>query len=126
MIVRKYKGITLLELLIAVAVVAILASVAYPSFMHHLQASRRAEAIKGLLSMQLEQETYRITHNSYSNAVSALGNPTSDYYTFTVSSATSSAYSLVATPKGSQSGDTACNPMTINKADSKTPPECWK
>lgn len=125
------KGITLIELLVAVAVVAIIAAVAYPSFMDGLRKSRRAEAIKGLLSMQLKQEEYRITSGAYSTSKAELGDPASDYYTFLdPSGANATTYTLIATTKGAQIGDkagsTPCDTLQINKADQKAPPDCWK
>ncbi|MGY6039530.1 type IV pilin protein [Aeromonas sp. AE23HZ002T15] len=124
----KQSGITLLELMIVVAVVAILAAIAYPSFTDGLQKSRRAEAIKGLLTMQLKQEEYRITNSEYSKNKADLGNPPSDYYSFDVVSASTNTvtYKLIAQAKGAQSGDTGCANMYIDKADQKTPAECWK
>ncbi|ATY78863.1 TPA: type IV pilin protein [Aeromonas veronii] len=125
----KQSGITLLELMVVVAIVAIIAAVAYPSFTDGLRKSRRADAIKGLLTMQLKQEEFRISNASYSSAIASVGNPTSDYYTFSISGASATAYTLVATSKGAQVGDkagnTACDTLTINKADIKTPAECW-
>ncbi len=122
------KGITLIELLVAVAVVAIIAAVAYPSFMDGLRKSRRAEAIKGLLTMQLKQEEYRITHTEYSKNKADLGDPPSDHYSFDVVSASTNTvtYKLIAQAKGAQSGDTGCANMYIDKTDEKTPAECWK
>jgi type IV pilus assembly protein PilE len=126
----KQSGITLLELMVVIAIVAIIASVAYPSFTDGLRKSRRAEAFKGLLSMQLKQEEFRVSNTSYSATPSQVGNPASDYYTFTISGATPTAYTLIATTKGAQIGDkagsTACDTLTLNKADTKTPPDCWK
>lgn len=132
----KQSGITLLELMVVIAIVAIIASVAYPSFTDGLRKSRRAEAFKGLLSMQLKQEEYRISNSEYVNksvfetTPSLLGNPSSDYYTFGVASgATATTYTLIATTKGAQVGDkagsTACDTLTLNKADTKTPADCW-
>ena len=126
----KQSGITLLELMVVVAVVAILAAVAYPSFTDGLRKSRRAEAMKGLLTMQLKQEEFRISNTAYSTTPSQVGNPTSDYYTFSISGATATGYTLIATAKGAQIGDkvgsTDCDELTINKADIKTPAECWR
>ncbi|MGY3930047.1 type IV pilin [Aeromonas encheleia] len=122
----KQSGITLLELMVVVAIVAILAAIAYPSFTDGLRKSRRAEAFKGLLSMQLKQEEFRISNASYSGTPSQVGNPASDYYTFTISGATPTVYTLIATAKGGQSSDTGCTILTINKADNKTPTNCWK
>lgn len=125
----KQSGITLLELIVVVAIVAIIASIAYPSFTDGLRKSRRAEAFKGLLSMQLKQEEFRVSNTSYSATPSQVGNPVSDYYTFTISGATATAYTLIATTKGAQVGDkagsTACDTLTLNKADTKTPADCW-
>lgn len=99
----KQSGITLLELMVVVAIVAIIAAVAYPSFTDGLRKSRRADAIKGLLTMQLKQEEFRISNASYSSAIASVGNPTSDHYTFSISGATATAYTLVATSKGPRS-----------------------
>ncbi|HAT1543804.1 type IV pilin protein [Aeromonas hydrophila] len=125
----KQSGITLLELLVVVAIVAIIASVAYPSFTDGLRNSRRAEALKGLLSMQLKQEEFRVSNTSYSATPSQVGNPTSSYYDFSISGATATGYTLIATSKGAQVGDksgsTACDTLTLNKADTKTPAACW-
>lgn len=125
----KQSGITLLELLVAVAIVAIIASIAYPSFSDGLRKSRRAEAFKGLLSMQLKQEEFRVSNTSYGTTSSRVGNPTSSYYDFTISGATATTYTLIATSKGAQVGDksgsTACDTLTLNKADIKTPAACW-
>ncbi|VXA77643.1 Type IV pilin [Aeromonas salmonicida] len=125
----KQSGITLLELMVVIAIVAIIASVAYPSFTDGLRKSRRAEAFKGLLSMQLKQEEFRVSNTSYSATPSQVGNPASDYYTFSISGATATTYTLIATTKGAQVGDkagsTACDTLTLNKADTKTPADCW-
>ncbi|UNP88032.1 type IV pilin protein [Aeromonas encheleia] len=123
----KQSGITLLELMVVVAIVAILAAVAYPSFTDGLRKSRRAEAFKGLLSMQLKQEEYRITSGAYSTNVADLGSPSSDYYDFAVSAANQTTYSLKATAKGAQSGDANCAMLGIDKGDYKYPSnDCWK
>lgn len=126
----KQSGITLLELMVVIAIVAIIASIAYPSFTDGLRKSRRAEAFKGLLSMQLKQEEFRISNTTYSSNLNQVGSPASDYYTFSISGASATAYTLIATSKGAQIGDkagnTACDNLTINKADTKTPADCWK
>ncbi len=120
------RGITLIELLVAVAVVAIIAAVVYPSFMDGLRKSRRAEAIKGLLTMQLKQEEYRITSAAYSTNPADLGSPSSAYYSFTVSGANTTTYTLQASASSPQIGDTGCAIMTLKKDDTKGPlPECW-
>ncbi|MCY9835338.1 type IV pilin protein [Aeromonas media] len=124
---RFARGITLIELMVVVAIVAIIAAIAYPSFQKGLQHSRRADAFKGLLTMQLKQEEYRITSGAYSTNKADLGNPSSSYYDFSVVAASTSAttYKLQAEAIGAQLGDTGCTLLTITKADVKSPSDCW-
>ena len=111
----KQSGITLLELIVVVAIVAIIASVAYPSFTDGLRKSRRAEALKGLLSMQPETGKSSGFPIPVTAPPSQVGNPTSSYYDFSISGATATSYTLIATSKGAQAGDksgsTACDTL---------------
>ncbi|MGE6264005.1 type IV pilin protein [Aeromonas media] len=124
---RFARGITLIELMVVVAIVAIIAAIAYPSFQNGLQHSRRADAFKTLLTMQLKQEEYRISNTEYSKNVADLGNPSSSYYSFSVVAASTGAatYKLQAQAIGAQSSDSGCTLLTITKADVKSPPDCW-
>lgn len=126
--IRFARGITLIELMVVVAIVAIIAAIAYPSFQNGLQHSRRADAFKTLLTMQLKQEEYRITSSAYSTNLADLGNPSSNYYSFSVVAASTGAatYKLQAQASGAQSNDTGCTLLTITKADVKEPADCWK
>jgi len=121
------KGVTLLEVMIVIVVVAILAAIAYPSYINYLTKSRRAEAVRGLLSTQLKQEEWRVSHASYSNSITDLGNPTSDYYSFSVS-ASGSTYELKATAKSgtTQANDTGCTQLTLDQQDQRLPAACWQ
>ena len=64
---------TLVELLIVVAIVAVLASVALPSWNSQVQKARRADARNTLIFVQVEQEKYRADNGSYASSMSALG-----------------------------------------------------
>ena len=120
------RGITLLELIITVAIIAILASIAYPSYQAHMLKSRRAEALEHLLSAQLKQEEQRVTSGSYTTDFALLGGASIDHYTFT-STVSGASYTLTATvSSGSpQLKDTGCTSLTINQQDQKTPANCW-
>ena len=61
------KGFTVMELMIALAVVAILATLAFPSFSEQLLRGRRMDAITTLLNLQIAQETWRANNNRYAD-----------------------------------------------------------
>lgn len=119
-------GVTLLELMITVAIVAILAAIAYPGYQGHMLKSRRADALEHLLSAQLKQEEQRVTSGAYTTDFALLGGATLDHYTFTVT-VTGNNYTLTATAKSGspQANDTGCTSLTINQQDQKMPANCW-
>jgi len=119
---KKSRGMTLVELLIVVAIVAILASVALPSWNSQVQKARRSDARNSLLIVQVEQEKYRADNGSYASDMSALGlssyNSTSrDYYNVSIVSSSATAFVASAVPNttGGQNGD-SCGTFAINQA----------
>lgn len=126
---QKSTGFTLIELMIVVAIVAILATVAYPSFTDYLLKSRRIEAIQSLYRMQLKQEDWRISHPTYTSSAADLINPTSNAHYSYSASISGSSYTVTATAKGSQlndkEGSVSCSPLTLSRSNSKTPAVCW-
>ena len=122
---HSIKGITLIELMIAVAIVGIIAMIAIPSFQGQIVDSRRGEAITQLLQLQMQQEAYRLENNSYAT-VAQMAIPASEFYTFTASDISATQYTLIATAKGSQTADSACSPLQLDQSMNKTPAACWK
>lgn len=126
---QKSTGFTLIELMIVVAIVAILATVAYPSFTGYLLKSKRIEAIQSLYSMQLKQEDWRISHPSYTSSAADLITPTSNAHYSYSTAVSGSSYTVTATAKGSQlndkEGNVSCSPLTLSRSNSKTPAVCW-
>jgi type IV pilus assembly protein PilE len=55
---KNKKGFTLIELMIAVAIVAILTAIAYPSYMQHIQSARREDAKRALFSLAQSMENF--------------------------------------------------------------------
>lgn len=123
--IRRYFGFTLIELMITVAIIGILAAIAYPSYQSYVLQSRRADAIAGLLDMQQQAEKWRVSHTTYPSS-SNLTLPASDYYTFAISDSSATAYNLSATAKSTQVADSGCTPLTLDQSGNKGPSGCWK
>jgi type IV pilus assembly protein PilE len=67
------RGITLIELLAAIAIVGILAALAWPAFSDQLRKGRRVDAVTALYKVQLDQERYRAGYRRYAAQLSELG-----------------------------------------------------
>jgi type IV pilus assembly protein PilE len=114
------RGFTLIELMVTVAIVAILASIAVPSFLGQIRKSRRAEAITALQDVQLKLERWRVDHASYADpggTTSYPQLPPDGHYKFTLtaSAATPNAYTITATPQAGQAKD-SCGTLAISNA----------
>ncbi len=70
------QGFSLLEVMISVTIIAILASIAYPSYTAHVQKSRRSDAMITLQDVAQRQETYFIKNYSYATTLAQLNYPT--------------------------------------------------
>ena len=62
---RSSQGFSLVELMIVVAIVAILAAVAIPAYINHIMRSRQADAYHNLLDIRAAQEMYYSLYNDY-------------------------------------------------------------
>jgi len=139
---RAQRGFTLIELLIAVAIIGILAAVAYPAYNSSVRKSRRADAKTALLDLAQREERFMSTANIYSNKPSDLGYPSGTtfpmsvltggkaYYTLEVTTATATAFKAKAAPVGDQVKD-KCGVFYIDQSGAQTvdPPavaaDCW-
>ncbi len=123
---RRARGFTLIELMIAVAIVAILGAVAFPSFLDSMRKSRRTEAFTAISAIQQAQERHRSNSATYSDSLSTLGVMSSTtspggYYTLAVSTDTSTAgTTYVATASAvstkSQANDGSCAKLAVRVA----------
>ncbi len=118
-------GFTLIELMIVVAIVAILASVALPSYQDSVRKTRRAEAQAHLMELASFMERTFTENNSYAGATVAASGITDDSYALTIPTLTATTYTLTATPDSAQSAD-SCGTMTITQTGATTPAaNCW-
>ena len=137
--VRLQRGVTLIELLITVAIVAIIAAVAIPSYNNYVLRAHRTEAKSALLSMAAAEERFYSTNNAYTNDPSKLGyTPTTfsppvivgnGYYSISQSNLAAATttlpatYTLTATAIGGQAWRTQhARPTPSIKAALRAPP----
>ena len=111
------RGFTLVETLMVCAIVAILATIAWPSFRGYDFRAGRLDAVEALTRVQLAQEQYRSTHGLYSAQLSALqGTSTRSpqgRYTISVALIGAEAYVATALAQGVQSQDPGCATITV-------------
>lgn len=134
---QSRRGFTLIELLIAIAVVAILAAIAYPSYQRQIMQSRRAKAQVCLSELAQFMERFYTTNMRYDQtaagaavvlpATSCSADLAGQYNFGFNAPATATTYALSATAIGSQVKDTGCTVLSLNNAGQKTPAAgCWK
>ena len=88
---KKIQGFTLIELLAALAIVALLVTIAYPSYQASVRKGHRAEAQAIMLGMQLDQEKFRSNNITYGALADIGGMASNTYYNFSVSGNTATA-----------------------------------
>lgn len=113
------QGFTLIEMLIAVALVGILAAVAIPSYSEYVRRGHRAEARAGLLQAAQWMERAATATGAYPsidafNATTLTTVPSGRYTIAIDAGRTDSTYSLTATPKNAQTGD-RCGAFTLRQ-----------
>ncbi len=137
------RGFTLIELMIALVVVSILATVAVPSYQAHMQKGRRADAFACLLDAAQRQENFFYQNNRYANNLADLGLNNANcgaaaHYTLDApavgpSGSLNTSYLLTASrASAAQLTDTRCGDLTLDSAGLKgnenaTLPaaDCW-
>jgi type IV pilus assembly protein PilE len=106
---QRNRGFTLIELMIVVAVVAILSAIAIPAYTGYVTRSKLTEAFSNLSSMSVALQQYYQDNRTYADVTSAstpdpwpcatANLPTGKYFSFTctVSATTPTLFTLTAT-----------------------------
>jgi type IV pilus assembly protein PilE len=129
---QKQSGFTLMELVMTVAIIAVLAAIALPLYTRYVIRSGRTDARAALTEVAARQERYRYGNPGYATTLAQLGlGATTENGRYTISLADGGAtYTVSATPIGSQATNDACGILTITnlgvKGSANSDPECWK
>lgn len=148
------KGFTLVEVVVTVAIVALLATVAVPSYRNYVLRTNRTVAKSALVDLAARQETYFVNYKRYATSLSALSlsaylskdgstasTQGSAIYQLSVAAhstscpasgtASATSYTVLATPVGTvQTKDTTCGTLCLTSTGirkaSGSATDCWQ
>ncbi|MBI2398873.1 MAG: prepilin-type N-terminal cleavage/methylation domain-containing protein [Xanthomonadales bacterium] len=136
-------GFTMIELMVTLAIIAILAAFAIPSYQEQVRKTRRAEARQELMKLAAAQERFYTNCNSYAKTLNGdqtlcegLSRPaataTSEHGFYKIElDGDGATYTVTATPQAAQVDDTKCGTFTLTDAGVKGASgtlgaaECW-
>lgn len=142
------RGFTLIELMITVAIVGILAAIAYPSYQNYILRSHRSEGMALLSEAAARMERYYAQNSTYATAsLKGLGLTSDDkatgldspnkYYSLRLANLAATTYSLSVVPQNAQTKD-SCGTLTLDSTglrgaagttadkDAATVTNCWR
>lgn len=127
---RRIQAFTLIELMIAVAILGIISAIAYPSYTSYVVKSNRAAAQAHLVEIADKQAQYLLDNRAYATTVAALGLQTpakvAELYTIQITAPSGNPPTFTAAANviagKAQAGD---GNLTLNQAGEKTPSSKW-
>lgn len=138
---RRQRGVTLIELMVVVVVLAILGSISVSTYRRYMLRANRTDATTMLLRIQVAQEKFFLQNNGYADGAELTGDPPAGlgfassttpngHYTIELDAPDDTHYTATATATGGQTQDKAdCQTFTLNEQGTRTPAEssgCWK
>jgi type IV pilus assembly protein PilE len=132
---HNQHGFSLIELMIAVAIVGILSAIAYPSYQEYVRSADRADAQAALSELSQFMERYHTQTGSYENAALPFtSSPKTGAARYTLSiegTPDEKEFTLQATPQGAMAAD-KCGTLKLSSTGAKdqksgmSQAECWR
>ena len=143
----RQSGFSLLELMIVVAIIAIITAFAYPSYMQFVVDAKRTMATSALMQVADRQQQFFMDNKRYTDDLTNLGFQASplvidnegksvvsghgdSIYSIALSNVTATTYTATASPQKAQAErDTQCASLTMTQAGAKghtgSGSDCW-
>lgn len=126
----RHGGFTLVELVVAVAIIGLLASIAFPNYLEYVKKGRRAAAQSHLMDVAQRQQQYLLDTRGYAADLTTLNVTTpsdvSSYYTITLTVGDGAPPSFTATATPISGSAQASDPtLTLTNTGAKTPADKW-
>jgi type IV pilus assembly protein PilE len=121
----RVRGFTLIEVMIVVAVVAILAAIALPSYNEAVRKGRRGQAKSDLVEAAQLTERFRTINGTYGGVGNIPGLPTASpktgtaYYDIAIGNRSATTFKLTATPRAGAQANDRCGVLSIDQAGVK-------
>jgi type IV pilus assembly protein PilE len=126
------RGFTLVEVLVVLALVALLAGAALPAYRGQIHRAARADAVESLTRLQIAQERFRAAHGWYASRLALVGageTSPQGHYRIALEPLGAEAYLARAEASGAQARDRECAVITlsVNQGFAQTGPDarCW-
>ncbi len=133
--IRKQRGVTLMELMAVVAILGILTAIAYPSYRAQVRRSNRTEA---RVALEQTASAFEKCYTRYMRYDDTANCPAANQFTAGAGFNTpkglfrvtgdipdSTRYTLTATALGGQLSDTGCTALSIDQTGNRLPATCW-
>ncbi len=126
--IKRQKGMTLIELVVVMVIIAILAAIAVPSYTQYIIRGNRRAAQAAMMEIATQQHHFFAANRAYAGSVGALGyappaEVSSNYGVAVVADAgPPPGFTITFTPSGRQASDGV---LTLTSAGVKTPADKW-
>jgi prepilin-type N-terminal cleavage/methylation domain-containing protein len=143
---KRHAGVTLIELVVAICIMAILFTLTLPAYLRQLRDTRRSIGGAALLEVVMRQEQFFLDHKRYAESLTELAYPAHPYaidahggvvsgqadnriYLIELATRTN-AYTVIATPQLDQAADQSCGTLSLQsngakRATGKGDRSCW-